>query len=266
MRLPFTKSQVEKLGVRLISTPKVESDALNDLHTLLGAYSEALKETADRVRGELGVPATARVKNTGTILEKLDRYGGSWLKSIQDLAGMRIVGDFDRDGQDVLVARIVDLFSEEKRPPKIVDRRAAPVHGYRAVHVVVFPDGIPIEVQVRTRRQHEWAELFEKLADRLGRGIRYGEPPAHWLSEAERAVGSDKLRATYESEFAVREQEVELATRLADLIAALEQAECAIPDEPEVVALRRSVDEAMTAFQKLLDVYNVQPDLWRDPQ
>jgi hypothetical protein len=40
----------------------------------------------------------------------------------------------------------------------------------------VFPDGFPVEIQVRTRLQHEWAELFEKLADQLGRGIRYGEP------------------------------------------------------------------------------------------
>jgi ppGpp synthetase/RelA/SpoT-type nucleotidyltranferase len=263
MRLPFTKSQVEKLGVRLISTPKVESDALTDLHILLGAYSEVLKETADRVRLELEVPATARVKNTGTILEKLDRYGGSWLKSIQDLAGMRIVGDFDRDGQDALVARIVDLFGEEQRAPKIVDRRAAPVHGYRAVHVIVFPDGIPIEVQVRTRRQHEWAELFEKLADRLGRGIRYGEPPAHWLSEAERATGSDEFRAVYEIELAVRERWVELAMRLADLAATLEQAECAIPDAPEVAEVRRNVDEAMTVFKEFFDRYNVELNWWR---
>jgi ppGpp synthetase/RelA/SpoT-type nucleotidyltranferase len=57
----------------------------------------------------------------------------------------------------------------------VIDRRLKPVQGYRAVHIVAFPDGFPIEVQVRTRLQHDWAELFEKLADVLGRGIRYGE-------------------------------------------------------------------------------------------
>jgi ppGpp synthetase/RelA/SpoT-type nucleotidyltranferase len=50
--------------------------------------------------------------------------------------------------------------------------------GYAAVHVIVFPEGTPIEIQIRTAWQHEWAELFEKLADLVGRGIRYGEPPA----------------------------------------------------------------------------------------
>jgi hypothetical protein len=27
-----------------------------------------------------------------------------------------------------------------------------------AVHVVVFPHGVPVEIQVRTRWQHEWAD------------------------------------------------------------------------------------------------------------
>ncbi len=57
------------------------------LHELLTVYGEVLTRTVDRVRADLGVAPTARVKNTGTILEKLHRYGGSWLKSIQDLRG-----------------------------------------------------------------------------------------------------------------------------------------------------------------------------------
>jgi hypothetical protein len=32
----------------------------------------------------VGVVPILRVKNTGTILEKRERHGGSWLKSIQD--------------------------------------------------------------------------------------------------------------------------------------------------------------------------------------
>jgi ppGpp synthetase/RelA/SpoT-type nucleotidyltranferase len=97
---------------------------------------------------------------------------------MQDLAGMRIVGEFDRRGQDEIVTQLRELFVDAPRQPRVIDRRTAPMHGYRAVHVIVFPDGAPIEIQVRTARQHEWAELFEKLADRAGRGIRYGQAPA----------------------------------------------------------------------------------------
>ena len=38
-------------------------------------------------------------------------------------------------------------------------------------------EGVNIEVQIRTVRQHIWADLMERLADRLGRQVRYGEPP-----------------------------------------------------------------------------------------
>jgi ppGpp synthetase/RelA/SpoT-type nucleotidyltranferase len=83
---------------------------------------------------------------------------------------------------------------------EVVDRRQTPSFGYRAVHIVVWDDGFPIEIQVRTRFQHAWANATEDLADRWGRGIRYGRDPdgvnqiqvaqraeqlAHWLSVAD---------------------------------------------------------------------------------
>lgn len=72
------------------------------------------------------------MKNTGTILEKLQRQGGSWLKSMQDIAGMRIVHAGDRNDQDALVRALVELFADEARAPKVIDRRKNPSHGYRA--------------------------------------------------------------------------------------------------------------------------------------
>ncbi|MFJ8957459.1 hypothetical protein ACIRO1_45965 [Streptomyces sp. NPDC102381] len=172
--MPFTKSQIERLGRRLVEqTPPAEAD-LDDLAVLLNAYDEALDAASDTLR-ELGSAPTGRLKNTGTILEKLRRHGGSWLKSIQDLAGLRIVVEGGLADQDRVAGEILQRFADCPKPPKKIDRRADPRQGYRAVHVIVFPDGMPVEVQIRTVPQHMWAELFEKLADLLGRGIRYGE-------------------------------------------------------------------------------------------
>jgi ppGpp synthetase/RelA/SpoT-type nucleotidyltranferase len=191
----------------------------------LSAYSDALSEATNRVRGTIGFAPSARVKNTGTILEKLERYGGSWLKSIQDLAGMRVVRSQTRDEQDALVEQIQDIFAGEPKLPKVVDRRANPVQGYRAVHIVVFPDGFPIEIQVRTEMQHEWAELFEKLADELGRGIRYGEPPQHWLLEEPPATLSQTERQAWlEGSTALSELPQDMI-EIADLIDAIESME-----------------------------------------
>ncbi|MEA2233064.1 MAG: hypothetical protein QOD83_2880 [Solirubrobacteraceae bacterium] len=111
MDLPLSKSQTEKLGARLARAAQPSPEDLWALHELLVVYGDVLADAVNRVRLGLAVRPTARIKNTGTILEKLGRHGGSWLKSIQDLAGMRIVGDFDRGGQDQLVNRIVEVFA-----------------------------------------------------------------------------------------------------------------------------------------------------------
>jgi ppGpp synthetase/RelA/SpoT-type nucleotidyltranferase len=203
--LPFTRSQIERLGVRLLAgQPQPADSDLAMLRELLRAYDAILEGAVSRVREQIGVTPTSRVKNSGTIVEKLERHGGSWLKSLQDIAGMRIVGDFDRAGQDALVVELVELFGDGDRAPAIVDRRAQPVQGYRAVHVIAFIGGGRVEVQVRTRWQHEWAEMFEKLADKVGRGIRYGEapvasPPAWTIdsSPAERLEATETVRRLY---------------------------------------------------------------------
>jgi hypothetical protein len=43
--------------------------------------------------------------------------------------------------------------------------------------VIVTSRGAYAEIQVRTDLQALWAEIYERLGDILGRGIRYGEPP-----------------------------------------------------------------------------------------
>ncbi|MEU5001047.1 RelA/SpoT domain-containing protein [Streptomyces sp. NPDC021622] len=184
MVLPFSKSQIERLGRRLVDqSPPAQAD-LDDLAALLGAYDEVLDAASSEVR-DLGYAPTGRLKNTGTILEKLRRHGGTWLKSIQDLAGLRVVIEGGLRAQDQVAEEVMQRFSGCAKTPKLIDRREDPRQGYRAVHVIVFPDGVPVEVQVRTRFQHNWAEVFEKLADLVGREIRYGE---EWWLPGEREV------------------------------------------------------------------------------
>lgn len=177
MALPISKSELERLGHRLVAGSEPDPSDLVLLRQVLDEYGRVLESASIKVRENIGAEPTPRVKSLGTVLEKLERNGGAGLRTMQDLAGMRIVKDFDRRQQDELCAALTDLFPNEDRPPRIVDRREDPVHGYRAVHVIVFPEGLPVEIQVRTKLQDEWANLFEKLADAIGRGIRYGHPP-----------------------------------------------------------------------------------------
>ena len=99
---------------------------------------------------------------------------------MQDIAGVRIVGSMSRAEQDAIVRRLVEIFPGSR----VVDRRAKPAHGHRAVHVIARVGGRPVEVQVRTILQDWWAETVERLGDTWGRQIRYGEGP----QEADRAI------------------------------------------------------------------------------
>lgn len=230
MALPISKSQITRLGERLVKSSEPSDEDLAALSQLLLAYDDTLACALEQVR-VAGFEPTSRVKNTGTILEKLTRHGGSWLKSMQDLAGMRVVIDGKRTDQDEAVGRIAQVFADGAREPKIMDRRSQPSEGYRAVHVIVYPDGIPVEVQVRTQWQHEWADMFEKLADLVGRGIRYGEPPMHWWPAVERMIegeGPEKvatMRKLYDISYKVHVLTVKSAVALSDMIDALEEAE-----------------------------------------
>jgi ppGpp synthetase/RelA/SpoT-type nucleotidyltranferase len=250
--LPFSRSHIERLGVRLVAGPEPDDSDIEELHRLLEAYDGVLTATLTRVRDAIGVAPTSRVKNSGTILEKLHRQGGSWLKSMHDIAGMRIVSAGDRNAQDTIVSELIQLFGGEPRAPRIIDRREKPSHGYRAVHVIVFPDEVQVEIQVRTHWQHEWADMFEKLADRVGRDIRYGAPPEQSLPQAD--------RVTYTARIAVVGQ----ALAVADLISAVENAEAANPGAPQLEGFRRGVFTSLTGLRQSIELLGADGPLLSD--
>jgi ppGpp synthetase/RelA/SpoT-type nucleotidyltranferase len=145
------------------------------LQQLRLAHDEALA-TVQRALADALPEAmrTSRLKTVGTIVDKLRREETMRLSRMQDIAGVRIVGPSSRAEQDAIVSRLTALFPGAR----IVDRRAQPSHGYRAVHVIVPVDGRLVEIQVRTLLQEWWAETVERLGDTWGRQIRYGEGPA----------------------------------------------------------------------------------------
>jgi hypothetical protein len=172
--------KINQLGERLAASPAISPADDRLLEEIVACHLETLESARPRLDGLGETVGTGplhishRPKTTGTIIDKLRRQSSMPLATMQDLAGIRIVGAFSFGDQDQLAAEIARRFPGDPRPPKLRDRRAEPSHGYRAVHVMVSVDDVNIEVQVRTIGQHVWADLMERLADRLGRQIRYG--------------------------------------------------------------------------------------------
>ncbi len=169
----LSTSQADRLGERLRVSDEIPESDLAALQGFRGQHESALVELQTRVeRAVPGVEQAARIKTIQTLHDKLKRQPTK-LSRIQDIAGVRIVDDMDLSEQDRMVAALVREFEGAR----VIDRRATPSHGYRAVHVVVGIGRCWCEIQVRTVPQHLWAEIVERLADRWGRDIRYGGLP-----------------------------------------------------------------------------------------
>ena len=252
MPLPCSGRQLNALGQRLAEAEPSDAD-VTLFAQVLDVYQAVLDRVEERL-AELGFQATTRVKTTGTLVDKLRRDCTLKLKSIHDLAGARIVIDGTRHDQDVARDRIVDAFAACSKPPIVKDRRQAPSHGYRAVHVIVFPEDIPVEIQIRTVPQDRWAQAAESLGDSWGRGLRYGEGPDEPNSVAGSPFAPSLTRA----------QVVEKWTQVSDLIARMEQLDLDISDvqkltrsgvvvEAGVLAdLQRRLDESRVAGQAVV--------------
>jgi len=163
----FSPSQLTHLGNRL--KVAVTADDLILLDEYRRSFGPACECVIHSIKTVLSLPPTARpAKSTQAIIEKLNPLS-SRLGQMQDIAGCRITVDSLSD-QDLAVERLREEFPD----CRVEDRRLKPSHGYRAVHVIVKVDGFWVEVQIRTKLQHLWASVSEKLADVNGNSIKYG--------------------------------------------------------------------------------------------
>lgn len=163
----LSKSQIDKLGERLKDAQPSETD-LEMLDQYRRTFGDAYDAVVRTVSEQLKLESTGRpAKTIPSIREKLRRESIR-LTQIQDIAGCRVVVD-DLAQQERAVDRLRSLFPQAR----VIDRRALPSYGYRAVHVVPAYGGKRVEIQVRTSLQQRWAEISERCSD-VDPEIKYG--------------------------------------------------------------------------------------------
>ena len=107
-----------------------------------------------------------RLKRKPQILKKLRRLNVR-LTQLQDIGGLRIIVDQNSD-----VDKLIDYITDKlKQQTSIVVKRVVDYRekgrddsGYRAAHIVMERDGVFLELQIRSRIQHYWAELIERTS------------------------------------------------------------------------------------------------------
>ncbi len=165
----FSNNQIDKLGERLKAGSPSDED-VTMLSSYRSSFFDAAKAVADTVREISGLEVTARsLKTTLSIVAKLKRDGVKQLSSMQDIGGCRVTVR-NLTEQDELVEKLLKAYPDAK----LYDRVAKPSHGYRAKHLVVKANERRIEIQVRTKLQHQWALLSEAIADVFGQNLKYG--------------------------------------------------------------------------------------------
>jgi ppGpp synthetase/RelA/SpoT-type nucleotidyltranferase len=173
----FSKSEIDRLGERLKRGDPSDAD-LRMLDAYRRAFGDAYEFVVATIRDRLRVKPTGRpAKSTTSVIEKLQRETVR-LSQMQDIAGCRVVARNIVE-QNRLLARVKKLFPN----CTFADRRQRPSHGYRAVHVIVHVADRPIEIQVRSKLQHVWAEVSERLSDSVGIALKYGRGPKRLQDE-----------------------------------------------------------------------------------
>lgn len=118
-----------------------------------------------------------RLKRKPQILRKLKRLSVR-LTQLQDIGGCRIIVETNK-GVDNLIEFISRNISgsQKYRLLRITDyrERGRDKTGYRAAHLILEREGKTLELQVRSRIQHYWAESIERTS------VIYG----HYLKEQE---------------------------------------------------------------------------------
>ena len=191
MKIPFSKTQIDRLGDRLKEGSHTEDD-LRLLDDYRRSFGEAYETVVQTIREQGEFPTGRLAKSTLSIVEKLRRESVR-LSQMQDIAGCRIV-IADVVQQDHVVASLRTLFPGAS----VMDRRDKPSYGYRAVHIIAEISGKPIEIQVRSSLQHLWAELSEKSSDVLDPTIKYGGGPDEWRSFLTRSSEAVALYENFE--------------------------------------------------------------------
>jgi len=179
--LPSSKKVLTRLGERLASGQLAKGDDVLFEDTML-AFDDVRQQVFQQLAAGLDLGAasfamTSRTKTRSTLVDKLRAQPGLGLPYIRDIAGIRIV--LGAGGglflQDVVSEQIqtMDLLQSVK----VIDRRAVPIQGYRALHLTGAAGGLSVEIQIRTDLQDAWANLFERLGDMWGRSFRYEDLP-----------------------------------------------------------------------------------------
>lgn len=193
--MKYSRNQINKLGNVLISakTNKEVDSALeiinvwrtNHLHPL-----NVLKNNLHKIlvaNSITPVLMSQRLKRLSSIIYKLDLNPSMGLGGMQDIGGYRVVL---KDVKDLLKLRkLLESNPIKHKLERIADYVKEPkLSGYRSIHFVYKYysksenySGLRIELQIRTKLQHNWATAVETAGLLTNTSLKSSQGSDEWL-------------------------------------------------------------------------------------
>lgn len=181
-----SKSKIDKAGVAFAKDQFQTIEDLIELEDVFDQYRKAhlqpLSETTLELQNWLTGYKTdyyiaQRLKRKPQIIRKLNRLSVR-LTQLQDIGGCRIIVEKNSD-VDQLLAFLETKVESQKTISieRVTDYRpkGRDDTGYRALHILLSRSGYKLELQIRSRIQHYWAESIERTSVIYGYHLKEGE-------------------------------------------------------------------------------------------
>ena len=193
--MKFSKKEISKAGQKVLSSKseaerntaliKINSWRTNHLRPL-NVMKNALLRTLLKSKIE-PILVSQRLKRLTSIEYKLDLNINMGLGGMQDIGGFRAVL---KDTKDLL--KLKEILENNKLNHKlkpVVDYAERPKDsGYRSVHFIYIYNskidrfnGLLLELQIRTKLQHNWATAVETAGILTKTSLKSSQGPDEWL-------------------------------------------------------------------------------------
>ena len=192
----YSKGQVNKAGQILASDDEFPFDkqtwALDVLANWRACHGYPMNTFQATLRAKLrngfrDTIVAQRLKRAPSVILKLQRYPDMQLARMQDIAGLRAV--LTSVAQVQALERNYRDSSFEHELTNSKDYIDEPKDdGYRGVHLIYryknnkipLYDGLSLELQIRTQKQHAWATAVETMGTFLGQALKAGQGDEEW--------------------------------------------------------------------------------------
>lgn len=193
--MKYSRKKISKAGEKLL-TSKSESEiddalkVINDwrtghIHPLVVLKNNLLRLlTKENIEPIL---VSQRLKRLTSIIYKLDLNPKMGLGGMQDIGGYRAVLKDVKDLKKLKNALIEQKISHKLE--RVVDYVESPKPtGYRCIHFIYtysskkdIYDGLKLELQIRTKLQHNWATAVETSGIITKTSLKSNQGPDEWL-------------------------------------------------------------------------------------